>query len=277
MKHILDKGEIKELVADSGSAGWSGETHLIRHEGKKYVLRRCKTTQKAKRYEEIYGKLGRYGFLPKLLGRIKKDVLFEYIQGRDLRGKETASIIRQVGKIEAYTNKLKIKGSVSTRFNNHIKESITGVFKVPGKKVKPILKEEKGKRMKKLFNLLKKRAKPKPILAWDANDIYNENYRVRNGKVYLVDIEAIKTRIKGFGIGKAFNRWFNAERERKAFVNGYKSIAKHFFNEEHMDLIYLNYFNQEINYRCILGAPYKPRYKKRLKQLDALFKKYNIK
>ncbi|MBI2044401.1 hypothetical protein HYT24_03490, partial [Candidatus Pacearchaeota archaeon] len=67
MKYLLTKGEISELINDSGG-GLSGEVYLVKHKDKKYILRKCKNIQRAKKYEFVSSKFEKYGFLPKFLG-----------------------------------------------------------------------------------------------------------------------------------------------------------------------------------------------------------------
>ena len=258
MKHLLKKGKISVLLSDDNDAGWSGEVHLVEYEKEKYVVRRAKTLAKAKYYEKISNQLEKYEFLPKFLGRFGKDVLYEYIEGRDLRKKESASVIKQVGAISAQINKIESKGPINLRFNTQIKETTTGIFKKINKKVRPLLSEEKAKVIKRLYNKLRKEVNPKITL--DSNDINPNNFRLRKGKVYFVDVEAIKPRIKGFGIGKAFTKWFKKLQERKAFIDGYNSVSTtKFLTERYIDFIFLNFLVQELNYTCMFGKKFKPR------------------
>ena len=78
---------------------------------------------------------------------------------------------------------------------------------------------EKASNIKNLYISLKK--KINPSIKLDANDVYPENFRLRNGKVYLVDIEAIKPLFRGHGIAKSFVRWFKTLEQRKKFKEGY--------------------------------------------------------
>ena len=273
MKHLLEKGKISILLSDNNNAGWSGEVHLIEYKKEKYVVRRAKTLVKAKYYEKISNQLEKQGFLPKFLCRLGRDALYEYIDGRDLRKKESAAIIKQIGAISAQINKIEFKGSINLRFNTQIKETTTGIFKKINKKVRPLLSEERATVIKKLYNALRKEVNPKITL--DANDISPNNFRLRNGKVYFVDVEAIKPRIKGFGIGKAFTKWFKTPQERMEFINGYNSVSStKFLTERYLDFIFLNFLVQELNYTCMFGKKFKPRIKLRKNELESLLKKY---
>jgi hypothetical protein len=283
IKKILSKGEISELVSDSGQGGWSGEAHFVEYENKKYVLRKAQTLKIAKNYENISIKLGKTKILPTFLGRTGKNVLYEYIEGRDLKVNESLKIIKQIGKISAQINKINSGNfSIKPRFYKQVKEATTGIFKekktadrpiLTKDKIKPLLTKEKAKRIKKLYLYLNKKIKP-PIKL-DMNDANPSNFRLRKGKVYFVDIEAIKPRIKAYHIGKAFTKWFKTLKQRKAFLEGYKSVLPiKFLTEYYYDLIYLIYLVQEVNYSCKYGKKYKPRQETRLEFLDELLNKY---
>jgi predicted Ser/Thr protein kinase len=273
IKQILKEGKITSLASDSKIEGWSGEAHLIRHKGGKYALRKCKKIDRAKHYVKISKKLEKYGFLPKLLGRKGKNVVYEYIEGRDLMRKESINVIKQIGAIAAYINKIKTKGPVHERFNKQLKEIITGKFTGIKKRKKSLLSKEKISKIKKLHSYLRKKTKTE--LREDINDTHPDNFRLRKGKVYFVDIEAIKPRIILYGLGKAFIKWFKKPKQREYFKKGYASVSSiKFLTKKYEDLIYLNYLIQEVNYREKLGSKYKPKFKMRLEALDLLLKKY---
>lgn len=273
MKHLLKSGEISKLFSDKGCIGWSGEVHLIKHMGKKYVLRKSQNLKRARFYELASKKLEKYGFLPKFLGRFGKNVIFEYIEGRDLTKNEKPAVIRQLGAISAYVNKTNINGSFSSRFRRQIKECISGEFGYIKKM--PILSEGQAKKVKSLYQYLKKNINTN--LSWDVNDVVPENFRIRDGKVYLVDIESIGTRVKGLGIGKAFIKWFKSFSERKIFLEGYNSASNTgFLTEKYLDFIFLNFLIQELNYTLLYGTKSKPQFKLRKNELKLLLSKYSL-
>lgn len=281
MKNILSKGKISELVSDSGKKGWSGEAHLIKYNGKKFMLRKAQTIERAKKYQQISKRLEKSKILPKFLGRSGQNVLYEYIEGRDLKDKESLKVIKQIGKISAHINKINLKGkSDKFRFYRQVKEATTGIFKenknyVPAinKKTKPLLTKKKAKKIMNLYAYLKK--KTKPIIMLDMNDANPSNFRLRKGNIYFVDVEAIKPRIKGYCIGKAFTKWFKTTQQKKAFLKGYNSVlSTNFLTEPYLDFIYLNFLVQEINYSCKFGKEFKPRQKVRLEFLNRLLEKY---
>jgi hypothetical protein len=276
MKEILKRGKVKRLFSEDKSGGWSKETYLLRYKDKKYVVRKCSTLERAKFYEEIENKLGKYDILPKIIERCGKNVFYEYIDGRDLTYKESKKIIEQIGKIASYINKIKVSGKIDKRFNKQLNEIITGRFSDIKKKVKSILTKEDIEIIKKIYSYLRKKSEPK--LVWDLNDLNPDNFRLRNGKVYFVDVEAIQPRIKLFCMGKGFMRWFKTKGEQKASKKGYKSVSSiKFLTKHYEEFIYLNFLIQEVNYKTKYREKYSPRTKIRTDKLYLLIKKYESK
>ncbi|MCX6750502.1 MAG: hypothetical protein NTZ83_03520 [Candidatus Pacearchaeota archaeon] len=284
MKHILKKGKITLLVSDKEvGGGLSGEVHLVEYENNKYIVRRCSNTSIAKGYEDISKKFERYHFLPKFLGRFGKDVLFEYIEGRDLTKIESLKSLEQMGKIAGYINKVELKGEISKRFYEQVKELTTGKYKLdlkertrlkrtPKKNFKFVLKREKAENIKGVYILLKKRLSPS--LALDVNDVSPNNFRIdKKGKIYLVDIEGIKPRIKGFGFAKFYLKFGKTPQRRKAYIKGYNSVnSSKYLTEEYLDFIYINFFIQKILYNVkIFDKDYKPT----LEKLNEILEKYS--
>ena len=264
-KMILKEGKISRLVSDKGEAGWSGEVNLIVYNGKKYVLRRCADVKRAKRYQKISRELEKHGFLPKLLYRIGKDVIYEYIEGRDLKKKESLKVIRQIGVICAHINKIKRRGNFDRRFKKHLS--------IVAKAKNPLISKTEIKEMLRIYFNLKR--KLKPLTRLDGNDLNHENFRLKKGKVYFVDVEAISSRIELFGTGKAFLKWFTDKMEQQVFMKGYTSVkSTSFFTEDYRDLVNLAYLTQELAYSHIYGKKFKPRYKTRVQELRRLLKKY---
>lgn len=284
MKHLLKKGKISLLLSETGG-GLSGEVHLVTHCGEKYLLRKCAKLEKAKTYEEHAKRFEKLGFLPKMLGRFGKNVLYEYVGTRDARDKESPEIFRKIGKIAAQINKFKQKGDVDKRFKRQIEELVTGKFAFSGKviakraklkvykKPEPVFSRPQADKILKVYELLKKKAKP--TMALDINDVTKDNFRIgKNNKVHFVDIEAIKPRIKGFGIAKFFIQWGDTEQKRKNFLHGYASISStKFLTEEYLDFLFLNFLMQRINYNVNI---FQWRgYKKALKKLNKIVDKYS--
>jgi|WetSurMetagenome_2_1015567.scaffolds.fasta_scaffold71583_1 thiamine kinase-like enzyme len=283
IKDILKNGKISILVPKNKGA-LSGEVHLVEYQGKKYVLRRCVSSKKAKFYEEYYKKFRKYGFFPKLLGRVRNDVLFEYIEGKDLRENEPARIFYQIGRIAARINHIKVKGDMDLRFNTQLEELVTGKFRFNSKifarknklgrwkKPKAIMTWQQANEIKEVYDYLRKKAGP--IMALDANDITDGNFRLGdNGKVYFVDIEAIKPRARGFGIAKFFMQWGKKKERQQYFEKGYNSVSPmNFFKKEYADFCFLSFLMQRINYKVNLFQ--KQDYKEDIKRLNVIVNRY---
>jgi hypothetical protein len=262
VKEIIHNGKISKLASDSGKFGWSEEVHLVSYQNKKYVLRVCKDVEKAKHYEKISSQLERYGFLPKLFGRRAHKVLYEYINGRDLRKKETRNVIRQVGRICACVNKLNGSEKVDTIVKRWIKKS------------KPVLSLEQYEGIRKLYLYFNK--KLKPAIRMDAGDSNPENFRLRNGTVYLVDVDSICPFFRAYGLAKAYIKWFKEPIERAWFKEGYGSVSSSkFITEEYEDFMCLVFLINEIKYFAKHGSKDdKPNIKTRFEILDELLIKY---
>jgi thiamine kinase-like enzyme len=284
MKHILKKGKISLLLPDivEHGGGLSGEVHLVVYDSKKYVVRRCSNLSTAKRYEDISKKLGKYWFLPKFLGRYGKDVLYEYIEGRDLTKIESLKSLKQMGIIAGYINRIKVKNKVDSRFNKQLKQLASGGYvltrkekrklkRVKNKRFKVIFKKEKIREIRRVYNLLKK--KVKPTIAMDINDVSPTNFRIdKKGRVYLVDIEGIKPRIKGFGFAKFYLKFGKTFKRKKAYEKGYNSVTSiKYLTKEYLDFIYINFFIQKILYNVKI---FDRDYKTSLKQLNTILREY---
>ena len=284
MKHILTQGEVSLLFSDEGGGALSGEVHLVKHKKDKYVVRKCPDLRKAKGYEKISKEFEKYGFFPKLIGRFGKDVLYEYIEGRDLRKNERPWVFGEIGKIAAHINKIKVPGIPYTRFNIQLNELVTGNFRFSPKvylkrkrikswkKPKPILSEQEAKEIRRGYRAIK--AKCNPTMALDANDLNPSNFRLgKDKKIYFVDIEAIKPRVKGFGIGKGFLRWARTPAKKEAFFKGYSSVSSiKFLTPEYMDFIYLNFLLQKVNYN--VNVFQSKSYEEPLNSLNEILEKY---
>jgi hypothetical protein len=282
MKQILAKGKISVLTSDSGVGGWSKEAHIVEYKGIKYVVRKCKTLKRAKSYEEFEKVFGEHNILPKFLGREGKNVFYEYIKGRDLTHKETKDVIYQVGQIAGHINNVKTKCPSDKMFEMNLKELLTGNVASENKDVyienkkmsiitnpRPMISEEEYQVIMDFYKALKRKSKPR--MALDANDINPSNFRLREGKVYFVDVEAIKQRVKGFGIGKCFAQWLKTKREQDYFREGYASVAPiGFLTKAYETFVRLNFLVQSVNYTAKFGNS---TYKETFRELEELVRK----
>lgn len=242
IQDILKEHRLTSLSIEAMGIGASGEAHLAKYKGKKYILRICEDGETAKRYEGYYKKFKKYGFFPKLLERDGKYVLFEFIKGRNCHEQESLRFIKQIGKICGIVNTSEVKVNYEKKFFRNL-NSIKRNGYLPKSKIKEIIE---------FYKLNKHKVKLKTAL--DANDVTNDNFMVSGGKVYFVDIEAIKPYIKGFGIAKAFTSWFKTPRTRDTFRKGYDSASSmRFYTEDYADLCTLIFLVQRINFKSAKG------------------------
>jgi len=283
MKHILKEGQLSILLPEGEGGALSGEVHLVKHNRKKYVVRRCSNLSKAKYYESISKKLEKYGFLPKLLGRFGKDVLYEFIEGRDLRQNEKSFVFEQLGEIGAFVNKKKIKSNSNLEFNKTLRELVSGKYNPSPKvlirrkrsnirkKPKSVLSSKESNKIKKLYSYLMKKTNAK--IRMDISDFIPGNFRLRKGKVYLVDVESIKPAIKGRGVAKCFRGFCNTKKRKELFIKGYKNISStNFLNETYLDLCHLLFAVQALHFKAQVDRNYKDD----LEKIEILLKKYKI-
>lgn len=284
MKHILKKAKITLLLPEGPGGGLTGEAHLATYNGEKYVIRKCQDLKTAKFYEQVSKKLERYGFLPKFLGRYGKDIIYEYIEGRDLRKKERGEIFKQLGRIAAYINKIKVKGNLDKTLSKKLKELVSGKY-VPNQKVimrrklsnirakpKAILSKNEAKQIKTLYNHLKKKVRPSFNFEGVGFEMGNFRLSIR-GKIFLVDIEAIRPSIKGVGLAKHFLKWNKISQKRKEFARGYNSISSmKFLTPTYEDFCNLVFIIQALHFKAQVIRDYG----KDIKKLHFLFNKYKI-
>ena len=237
---------LKEGIISYLPGGDTKHTFLLQHQENNYVLRIFKNKDTADYYVAICKKLFTYNFLPSIYGQHGKKVLFEYIKGRDCKKQDASRVALQVGRICAFINKLKNKNpyNADKRFFSYITTL----------KNKKVIATEKALDIKKLYLSLKKKVRPKITL--DANDVYPGNFRLRKGKVYLVDIEAIKPLFKGYGIAKSFIRWFKTPKQREKLKEGYTSVAPiNFLTADYLQFLYLSFLVRSIALKLRLPTP----------------------
>lgn len=264
MKHILKKGKISKLLPEDieGGGGLSNETHLIQYNGKRYVLRKCKSKKDADNYEKISQKLFSKNILPRLLYRQDKDLIYEFIPGRDLRLKDALKASFQIGEITAKIHNIKLKTKENYNIKNIFEESIKNINK------KRILTSKESKELQKLFEYLYKKVKPKVGL--DLTDIVPANFRINKGKIYAVDIEAIKTSFIGRGIAKAFLKWFTTSKQKENFLKGYsKHRSAKFLDENYLKLSELFFIIHNTN----IKIKEKREYSKNIKRIKKILNK----
>lgn len=249
---------MKEGVVKKLEGGDTNHTFLLTHDNKKYILRKFSTKKEADYYIKICKKLSKHGFLPKIYYQKGRRALFEYIEGRDCNKEDAARVAGQVGRICGQINKLnnEVKYDSDKRFYSYVATL----------KREKLIDGKKELSVKNMYFSLKKKLRPK--IALDANDVYPENFRLRKGKVYLVDIEAIKPLFQGHGIAKSFIRWFKTPEQRRKFKQGYHSIRSiNFLTEDYLKFLYLNFFVRSIAIRLRLKVELNQRDIERLNLL----------
>lgn len=268
LKYLLKNGVISEIIPETGG-GISGEAHLLEYECEKYIVRICKDIKTAKKYERLSLKLEEFEVFPKFLGRYGKKVFYEFLEGRDLKEKESSDIYFQIGKIAAVVGTLKGKRG-KNRFYTQLEKLETGNFytensrihrakrrygkELDKRNIKAIFSKEMAEDVRKLFVYLSRDLKLE--FRYDINDTTKENFRLSNEKVYFVDIEAITPRIKGLGIANCFLKMAKDKKSREAFRRGFEEVAEWYFEGEYADLCYLMYTMQSLVYRCQVGREY---------------------
>jgi len=283
MKHILKEGQLSILLPEGEGGALSGEVHLLKYKGERYVVRKCSTLLKAKYYEAISKKLEKYNFLPKFLGRFGKDVLYEFINGRDLRRNERGFVFEQLGEIGAFINKQKINSNPNFKFNKILGELVSGKYVSSAKvlmrrkrsrirkKPKIVLSIKESNKIKELYSYLMRKTKAQ--IRMDISDFVPGNFRLRRGKVYLVDVEAIKPAIKGMGVAKCFRGFCNTKKRKELFIKGYTKVySTNFLNEIYLDLCNLLFAVQAIHFK----EQVKRDYQEDLGKIKRLLKKYSL-
>lgn len=232
MKQVLGNGEISRLMSESGVGGISGEAHLLKYGGKKYFLRKSLNEKRADEYFDIYSKLEKHGFFPRLLYREGKDLLFEFIEGRDCQTKDALQVAYDIGKIFGLISQIPVSSENKFDLDQKFFKSLKFLLE------KGIIDKEKYSRIEEKYKEL--RGKVELAIILDISDCIPSNFRIREGKVYLVDIDSVRYRFRGRGIAKAFLRWFKKEEEREKFLEGYGSVAStDFLTEDYLNISYL--------------------------------------
>jgi fructosamine-3-kinase len=211
---ILKNPKITRLLPETGGGGRSEQTYIVKDGDNKYVLRKYKDKKEADEDAYFSKKVGRLDIIPRFYGQDGKNLLFEYIEGRDLSKEESLDVFRQMGEISAKAHRIKAdKFNLDKRFLRNL-----GYLKR-----KKTIDAGGYKKIKRAYLSLKQELKPTVTL--DVADIIPDNYRInKNGKVYWIDIEGLKPSLKGRGMGKAYLKWFD-ETQKGAFKEGYEKIA----------------------------------------------------
>jgi hypothetical protein len=279
--------KLKPLIPSTGG-GLSGEAHLYEERGEKRVVRVCNNEERAIFYERLCIDLSKYKILPKFIMRRGKYVFLEFLEGRDLGKNENLEVFKHIGRICAIINNLEINNTpvdINKDFFERLDQLNTGNYPKYSKKeyeekkrrrpnethdigkIVPLISLEEKNRIINLNKKLMKKFKQNVTL--DTFDVSPANFRLSKGKVYFVDLDAIKPKLKGMGVIKCMFGWAEKEEEREALLSGYYSKYKgEKFSEEYQKLLELHFLIQALHDRAKLGRSYD----KQLKKLKELMK-----
>jgi len=271
INEILEKAEITAFEPDPKKGGYSREVNIVNYKGKKYILRICNEghsnhkdpDKNAVRYENYCGFLEEYNVTPKLLERNGRCLLFEYLEGVDCIRPTATDFAFEAGKIAGLSTKIPPQHSRDPDEKFH-------------KSMDYLLEEEVID--SPLYEKIKKRysqLKPEKIETQsELIDTTLTNFRLSNGRIYLVDIESIVTEIKGRCFARSFLRSFQKPEQRELFLQGYNSVAdSSFLTEDYLQYLYLLFLTKNIHGR-VKGKHINPELdpRKPLKELDLLLK-----
>lgn len=233
IKEILENGEVKILPCMQG--GMTKEVHLASIGEEKYILRRASTKENADRYERYSKELERAGVIPRMLERVGNDILFEFLEGRDLAYSDL-DYAKDVGKISGLANN--VPNLEDVEIDKRFEKALKYLFE------NGIVNINEKKKTEDMY----KRFRPNVFTyATEVLDVIPGNYRLSNGKIFLVDMDAIWPMTKGRGFAKAFLKWFKDEEPRKKFLEGYNEVNdSSFLTPEYLQFIYLNFLVHKI-------------------------------
>ena len=132
---------------------------------------------------------------------------------------------------------------------------------------KKIISKQRDVPIKEKYKALRKKINLKNCL--EVVDPSPDNFRLYNGRVYLVDIHAIKQDLKGRGLAKTFLKWIKTKKQRENFESGYNSVSSmKFLTRDYLEFVYLYHLVKNI------ALKYHGRrdFSKQIKQLNKLLK-----
>lgn len=240
------------LPGHSHEGGATKETHFVVYRKRKYVLRICNDKKSESYCHEAFKYFSKSKILPNLIEENGENFLIEFIKGRDLEEEgESIKIIKKVGEILARVNNVKAKFNYQNSLHKYLEYLSTN----------HVLAEEDNIKIKDLLNKLSS-VKLKTCL--DISDLTADNFRISGeGKVYLVDIGALKPKFAGFGITKGFFQWFKTREQRKAFNEGYSKISSmKFYSGKYKLLAQIFFIIQVLYYKHLQKKDISPYIKK---------------
>jgi len=226
IEDILKDGMITLITPVQG--GLTKEVHLAEYRGERYILRRCNGN--ADRLVRVSEGMRGTGVVPKLLERRKGDLLYEFIEGRDLTY-DDVDLAYEVGRIAGLATKIPPSDcpDVDGKFFKSLRYLVE----------QEIVDPETGKR------ILEEYARLKPDQmesSKEVGDLIPGNFRISDSGVFLVDIDSVYTDLKGNCFAKAFLKWFKPLECRREFLRGYEEFADSgFLTRDYLQFVYLNF------------------------------------
>ncbi len=265
MKQFLNGSEISQLFPDEDEGGLTKEAHLVKKAGKKYVLRICKDMKTANLYELYSKKFKKYGFLPELLDKKGRRLIYEYIPGRDARKKDALKVAYSVGKIVGRISETYIPGQKPINFDERFYHELRYLIR------KKAIDREKAVQIKKKYENIRKKVHLKNT--FELVDPSPDNFRIYKGKVYLVDINAIQLDLKGRSFSKTFMKWFITKKQREEFKKGYNSVSSmKFLTKDYLELVYLYHLVKNIAFKLRGRRDYSHQFNRLTKLLKGRLK-----
>ncbi|MBR9704093.1 hypothetical protein GOV12_01670 [Candidatus Pacearchaeota archaeon] len=229
INEILKNGEVTLIVPKNGG-GLSKEVHLAIYQGEKYILRQCKEDN-ADRLEYYLDEIGSYSFTPTLYERNNNDLLLEFIDGNELTLDNPENVARELGRISGIVANIppQYQARPENRFSSDLDYLIAN----------NIINNSKRKQIQSRYNQLR----PETIESrTELNDIIPSNFMIKQGKIYLTDIDAISTWLKGGVFAKAFLNWFTTDEQKDLFLQGYEeSQDTKFLTQNYLQFINLSF------------------------------------
>ena len=210
---ILTNPEITPLSSDSGQGCISGQAYLVTDGNRKYKLRKCADETSAQAIETLLVQVPT-GIFPHFYGRDQNQLLFDYVEGRDMFPDEPLPNIETLGQKIAFLNSVPASEEKDPTDYFMVMVGFLAANNVLDDKTTRATKQT-YERLRPLVNL---------DYCLDYGDLFPFNVRLSNkGEVFIVDEESLKERFRGWSFAKAYLKWFSPE-QRAAFEQGYSSM-----------------------------------------------------
>ncbi len=239
MEEALSKGCIERI-----KGGESNEVHLLTYADKKYILRKYSNTDDCDWSFYTHNLLKEHGFLPKIIFKKDKNLILEHINGRNCTKNDADDVAYEIGRICGIVNntgiderEIKKRSDYEEIFFKYLKNVVK----------KGVISNKNSISCEEAYKFYRDRIEI--ITSLDADDVHCDNFMLTGNKIYFVDVDSIKVRIKGRGVTKAFSRWFRKEDQRKKFINGYNTVnSLDFYHGDYRKFCELNFLITSIYY-----------------------------